>query len=69
MALKPLSLKYTPFGDYEKPMYDWMDQATKEQTAFLMQVSFTVGVMIPFDVMKTYAAMDALCTFLLYEKV
>ena len=27
-----------------------------------------MGVMIPFDVMKTYAAMDALCTFLLYEK-
>ena len=24
--------------------------------------------MIPFDVMKTYAAMDAVCTFLLYEK-
>ena len=24
--------------------------------------------MIPFDVMKTYAAMDAVCTYLLYEK-
>ena len=25
-GLKQLSLKYTPYGDYEKPMYDWIDQ-------------------------------------------
>jgi DNA polymerase I-like protein with 3'-5' exonuclease and polymerase domains len=64
-GLKPLSLKYTPFGDYEKPMYDWIDQHKRANG--LNAGSFTWD-MIPFDVMKTYAAMDAVCTFLLYEK-
>jgi len=64
-GLKPLSLKYTPYGDYEKPMYDWMDQYRKEHG--ILKGDFQWGS-IPFDVMKTYAAMDALCTFLLYEK-
>ena len=64
-GLKELSLKFTPFGDYEKPMYDWIDSYKRGNG--LNQSSFTWD-MIPFDVMKTYAAMDALCTYLLYEK-
>ena len=24
-GLKQLAMKFTPYGDYEKPMYDWMD--------------------------------------------
>ena len=46
-------------------MYDWIDQHKRANG--LNAESFTWD-MIPFEVMKTYAAMDAVCTFLLYEK-
>lgn len=64
-GLKQLTMKFTKYGDYEKPMYDWIDRYKKEHG--LRNDSFTWD-MIPFDIMKTYAGMDALCTFLLYEK-
>ena len=64
-GLKQLTMKFTPYGDYEKPMYDWIDQYRKEHG--ILKDQFSWGD-IPFDVMKTYAAMDAMCTFLLYEK-
>ena len=64
-GLKQLTLKYTPFGDYEKPMYEWIDQYRKEHGMLKDQFSWDL---IPFDIMKTYAGMDALATFLLYEK-
>jgi DNA polymerase I-like protein with 3'-5' exonuclease and polymerase domains len=64
-GLKQLAIKFTPYGDYEKPMYDWMDKYRKEHG--ILKDQFTWDS-IPFDTMKTYAAMDAVCTFLLYEK-
>ena len=64
-GLKQLTLKYTPWGDYEKPMYEWMENYRKETGT--LKKDFQWGS-IPFDVMKTYAAMDALATFTLYEK-
>ncbi len=64
-GLKELSLKFTPYGDYEKEMYAWMDQYRKERG--IKKDEFNWG-MIPFDIMKLYAGMDALCTFLLFEK-
>jgi DNA polymerase I-like protein with 3'-5' exonuclease and polymerase domains len=64
-GLKQLALKYTPYGDYEKPMYEWMD-AYRKRTGTL-KADFTWDL-IPFDMMKTYAAMDSLVTFQLYEK-
>ena len=64
-GLKPLSIKYTVYGDYEKPMYEWMDNYRKEHG--ILKADFQ-WASIPFDVMKTYAAMDALCTFILFEK-
>jgi DNA polymerase I-like protein with 3'-5' exonuclease and polymerase domains len=64
-GLKQLSLKYTPYGDYEKPMYDWIDDFCRRNG--ILKGSFTWD-MIPFDVMKDYAAMDAVCTFLLFQK-
>ena len=64
-GLKQLSLKFTPYGDYEKPMYDWIDEYKRSNR--LNQSNFSWD-MIPFDIMKTYAAMDAVCTYLLYEK-
>ena len=63
--MKQLSLKYTPYGDYEKPMYDWIDDFCRRNG--ILKGSFTWD-MIPFDVMKDYAAMDAVCTFLLFQK-
>jgi DNA polymerase I-like protein with 3'-5' exonuclease and polymerase domains len=64
-GLKQLSIKFTPYGDYEKPMYEWIDNYRKENG--ILKGDFQWGA-IPFDIMKTYAAMDALCTYLLYEK-
>jgi DNA polymerase I-like protein with 3'-5' exonuclease and polymerase domains len=64
-GLKALSMKYTPYGDYEKGMYDWMAQYRKENG--ILKSEFNWGD-IPFDIMKLYAGMDAACTFLLYEK-
>jgi len=64
-GLKQLSIKFTPYGDYEKPMYDWIDQYKRANG--YNQESFSWD-MIPFEIMKTYAAMDAVCTFLLYQK-
>jgi DNA polymerase I-like protein with 3'-5' exonuclease and polymerase domains len=64
-GLKQLAIKFTPYGDYEKPMYDWIDQYRKETG--VLKADFQWGA-IPFDVMKTYAAMDALVTFLIFQK-
>ncbi|HIG57946.1 MAG TPA: DNA polymerase [Flavobacteriales bacterium] len=64
-GLKALALKYTPYGDYEKPMHDWIDQYRKENR--ILKADFNYGE-IPFDIMKVYAAMDALVTFKLFEK-
>src|SRR5210317_118280 len=55
-GLKQLSLKYTPYGDYEKPMYDWIAQYRKDHGILKEQFSWDL---IPFEVMKTYAAMDS----------
>ena len=64
-GLKQLSMKYTKYGDYEKPMYDWIDNYRKQHG--ILKNDFNWGD-IPFDIMKLYAGMDAACTFLLYEK-
>ena len=65
-GLKQLAIKHTQYGDYEKPMYEWIDQYRKEHGVLKDQFTWDS---IPFDVMKTYAAMDALVTFILYEKL
>ena len=64
-GLKQLAMKYTKYGDYEKPMYDWIDNYRKEHG--ILKNDFTWDS-IPFDVMKIYAGMDAAVTYLLYEK-
>jgi len=64
-GLKELSLKFTPYGDYEKPMYDWIDKFKRANG--YNNASFEWD-MIPFEEMYTYAAMDAVCTYLLFEK-
>ena len=64
-GLKPLSIKYTVYGDYEKPMYAWIDEYRKEHKILKSDFQWSA---IPFEIMKLYAGMDALCTFLLFEK-
>jgi DNA polymerase I-like protein with 3'-5' exonuclease and polymerase domains len=64
-GLKSLALKYTPYGDYEKPMYDWIENYRK--TVGVLKDDFNFG-MIPFDVIKVYASMDALVTYMLHTK-
>jgi len=64
-GLKQLAMKYTIYGDYEKGMYDWMAQYRKQNG--ILKADFNWGD-IPFSIMKLYAGMDAVVTFLLYEK-
>jgi len=64
-GLKQLAMKYTPYGDYEQPMYEWIGEYRKNHGILKEQFSWDL---IPFDVMQTYAAMDSLVTFLVYEK-
>ena len=65
-GLKQLAMKYTPYGDYEKPMHDWIDGFRKSQG--ILKADFAWDS-IPFKVMKTYAAMDAVVTLLVFEKL
>jgi DNA polymerase I-like protein with 3'-5' exonuclease and polymerase domains len=64
-GLKQNTLKYLKYGDYEKPMYDWIDEFRKRTGILKGDFSFEY---IPFEIIKTYAALDAACTFLLYKK-
>ena len=65
-GLKQLALKYTPYGDYEKPLEDWGIEYRRKHG--VLKESFSYDL-IPFDVMKDYAAMDAVVTFALYQKM
>ena len=64
-GLKTLAMKYTDYGDYEKPMYTWMEDYRKQHGILKDQFKWE---WIPFDVMKTYAAIDACVTFMLFQK-
>jgi DNA polymerase I-like protein with 3'-5' exonuclease and polymerase domains len=65
-GLKQLAMKHTAYGDYEKPMHDWIDGYKKAHR--VLKADFTWDT-IPFEVMKTYAAMDAVVTLLVFEKL
>lgn len=65
-GLKQLALQYTDYGDYEQPMYEWISDYRKKTG--ILKDDFTFDL-IPFDVIKTYAAIDAVVTFLIYAKL
>ena len=65
-GLKQLAMNHTPYGDYEKPLEDWSIEYRRKHGVLKEAFSYDL---IPFDVMKDYAAMDAVVTFLLYEKM
>ena len=64
-GLKQLAMKYTDYGDYEKAMYEWMEQYRKEHGIRKDDFKWE---WIPFDVMKNYAAIDATVTFMIFQK-
>ena len=65
-GLKQLAMKWTPYGDYEQPMYEWIKDYCKRTGTLRNQFTWDT---IPFEVMSEYAAMDAVVTLLVYEKV
>ena len=64
-GLKMLAMKYTDYGDYEKPMYTWMDEYRKQNGVLKDDFKWE---WIPFEIMQTYAAIDACATFTIFEK-
>lgn len=64
-GLKQLALKHTKYGDYEKPMYEFIEEYKKKYG--IKKEDFTFDK-IPFDIIKVYAAIDSVATFLLYCK-
>jgi len=64
-GLKQLAMKYTDYGDYEKPMYEWMDEYRKQHGIRKDDFKWE---WIPFDVMQNYAALDATVTFMIFQK-
>ena len=64
-GLKMLAMRYTDYGDYEKPMYTWMDDYRKQHGVLKDDFKWE---WIPFEVMQTYAAIDACATFTIFEK-
>ena len=63
-GLKTLAIKHTPYGDYEKPMYDFMDDYCRRNG--ILKGDFTWD-MIPFDLIQVYAAMDACVTYRIFH--
>ena len=64
-GLKTLALKHTEYGDYEAELDNWITDFRKRTG--ILKASFSYD-MVPFDVMRHYAAMDAIVTFLLFQK-
>ena len=65
-GLKTLALKHTPYGDYEKELEDWSAEYRRKHGILKEDFSYDL---IPFEVMYKYAAMDAVVTFALYQKM
>ena len=64
-GLKQLALKYTNYGDYEAPLYEFIEEYRKKHGILKDDFSWEV---IPFETMYPYAAIDSIVTFLLYCK-
>ena len=65
-GLKQLAMRFTPYGDYEQPMHDWIDGYRKANR--VLKADFTWDT-IPFEIMTHYAAMDAVVTLLVFSKL
>ena len=65
-GLKQLALQFTEYGDYEQPLQEWIAEYRK-RTGCLKE-DFTYDL-IPYEIMVSYAAIDAVVTFLIYAKL
>jgi DNA polymerase I-like protein with 3'-5' exonuclease and polymerase domains len=65
-GLKQLALQLTKYGDYEKPLYDFIQEYCKTHKILKDQFTFDL---IPFDIISPYAAIDSVVTFLIYCKL
>lgn len=64
-GLKPLSIKHTNYGDYDRALEEFKSQYCKDHK--IKQEEFTYDL-IPFDIMYLYAAIDTAATLELYIK-
>lgn len=64
-GLKELALRFTKYGDYEKELSTWIADYCKRTGT--KKADFTWDL-VPFEVMKTYAAIDSTVTLELYLK-
>jgi len=64
-GLKDLALKYTIYGDYDAELDAWKREYCKKHKVLLRDFTYDL---IPFDIIKTYAAKDTGVTFALYNK-
>jgi DNA polymerase I-like protein with 3'-5' exonuclease and polymerase domains len=64
-GLKQLALQHTEYGDYEEPLYEFIAEYSKKHGILKDDFSWNL---IPFDVMKEYAAIDSCVTFILFGK-
>jgi DNA polymerase I-like protein with 3'-5' exonuclease and polymerase domains len=65
-GLKQLALKYTKYGDYEAPLWEFIEEDRKKNG--ILKDDYTWD-RIPFNIMKIYAAIDSVVTFLIYCKL
>ena len=63
-GLKQLAMRHTKYGDYEKPLTEYIEQYCRRNRVLKSQ--FNWG-MIPFNIMQVYSAMDAVVTFILFH--
>lgn len=64
-GLKALAMKYTNYGDYDKPLEDFKKQYCAEHN--MLQEDFTYDL-IPFDILADYASKDTGVTYALFMK-
>ena len=64
-GLKPLSIKYTELGDYDRELENFKTQYCKDHK--IKKADFTYDL-IPFEVMFPYAAKDTAATYILHGK-
>lgn len=64
-GLKPLSIKHTKYGDYDRALEEFKAQYCKDHK--IKKEEFTYDL-IPFDIMSQYASIDTAATLEIYFK-
>jgi DNA polymerase I-like protein with 3'-5' exonuclease and polymerase domains len=64
-GLKPLALKYTDYGDYDKALDEYKREYCRQHN--MLQEDFSYDL-IPFDIIAEYASIDTAVTFELFQK-